>query len=376
MRAFKSAVEGYVNTPPDERKRLPLPKRPTSALLSPLWKVIQRPWKGTFCDEAQLVSKRVGKRNAAIKCLPTDGIACLSGTAAHNKWTAFSGYLDFVQGLPWKSHADFMRTFCGAHADESSPGMTETRLLQRALQQILISRPLDTFAASHLHGLRCMSVCFYLDPFDAGLVDQFTAKYKEENAKAARAGRDHSGQRRQQGKEPSKAMGWAARARAAAMHPLLLWRIPKRERPADKREGRLANERPRVLPRRTTGEDVDQHERAIWLEMLSKDQFLEQNSARIRAALLTYDHCREAYPDEKVGISSVSLKALDIMAEVLRRRDGIDAVRFDGSIPPLKRAAVLRKLETSPPEVPLLITAGSSEYYCHSSKIWLLTQWY
>ncbi|OAG43839.1 hypothetical protein AYO21_02066 [Fonsecaea monophora] len=371
IRTFQSRIEAHVNAVRDGRKRSQLPKRPTSALFSPLHITIQRPIKRTVVDEAQGISKRSGKRHQAVKLLPTTSIVCLSGTAAHNKWTAFSGYTDYVKGIPWKTHADFMRTFCGTNADENYPGIIETRLLQRFLQEFLVARPLDAFAASRLHGLRCWSLRFQLDQFDVNLVAAFTKKYKEESARAAQGGQDYSGQKRKGNhNSKSRAMLYAAKARAAAAHPLLLAEITngnkkmeKMKKPRDASNNDKTNNKTPVLGKRTiTSEDIDQNERALWLELVKRDPFLEQCSARVRAALTTYDWFRQQYPTEKIAICSTSLKLLDIVAEVLRRKYGIDAVRFDGSIPPLKRTFILRKLDTEPPCVPLLITAGSGAY--------------
>jgi SNF2 family DNA or RNA helicase len=364
VQAFKSDIEAYVNATRAGRKKAPLPKRPTSALFSPLWKVIQRPWKRTILDEAQNASKRFGKRHQGILHLPTTAIACLSGTAAHNKWTAFSGYLNFMKAIPWTSHSQFMRTFCGSGANPDTPGFIETRLLQRMLQNTLVARPLDSHAASKLHGLVCWAVRFSLDDYDSELVRTFTSKYKEETAKQASSGYGYSDQGRKRDGDSNAAMGWASKARCAAAHPLLLAEIPMKEKRKDRASASGAQKaKPRLeKPRMKEKEDIGGQERQYWLQLVERDQFLEQHSARIRAALAAYKWCRQQYPDEKIAMCSLSLKFLDILAVVLKRRYGIDAVRFDGTTPALKRKLLLRKVETGSADVPLLMTAGCGEF--------------
>jgi SNF2 family DNA or RNA helicase len=231
------------------------------------------------------------------------------------------------------------------------------------LSPIFIGRPLDNEFAAKLNGLDCTRLCFDLDDFDAKLVDTFVARYKEEIARLARKGQGSHDQRRRSDGASNAAMGWASKARCAAAHPLLLAVLPKPKKQKDA-ESKGDNSRKRISLKAygTCDEDVDDQERPYWLKLIKEDRYLEQHSARIRVAVVAFKWFRHRYPEEKIGICSVSLKLLDILAEVLKRQFEIDAVRFDGLTTPVKRKLTLRKFDESPPAVPMLITAAAGKY--------------
>ncbi|KAK7897408.1 hypothetical protein LTR67_005297 [Exophiala xenobiotica] len=359
---FKEQIEKYANKNWHSDKPPPPPKRPTSALFSPLYEAINQPFKITVLDEAHNASKRMGKRHRAIKLIPTESIAALSGTAAHNRWDAFSGYLDFAKRLPWKSHGDFMKTFCGVNADENSPGFVETRVLQRLLQNLVLARPLGTIAHK-LPGLKQFSVKFELDAFDAGLVQTFTDNYKDEHLKARLAGVDYSGHRvSNRDNKNSVALAWAAKARAAAAHPLLLERVPKKVKKEKTGEdsGVVQNDDVELVERKLVSpEAMDPDARRVFLETIHNDRFLLEHAARYRALLKTYNFIRHVLPDSKIIITSMLLGVLDIADVVLEKYCDVKALRFDGTVPVSRRDRIIKELEEGPAGTTILVTAGA-----------------
>lgn len=88
-------------------------------------------------------------------------------------------------------------------------------------------------------------------------------------------------------------------------------------------------------------------------EMLKTTDVLA--SKRVEAVVKLYEWLREKFPDEKMVIFSMSSRFLDILGSALQQRFNVSCLRFDGTIPPIKREDIRMRFSQAHPKIPMLI---------------------
>lgn len=349
LSALQAKVEEYCNNPSG---KTPQPLRPTSALHSPIWESIDHKWKLVVLDEAHLVNKREKIRHVAIKKgIPAKAYVMMSGTLAHNKWHNMSGYVDFLQGHPFTTHAKFLHTFSSfsTTGDIQTPYISRIRLLQRFLQPFIIAVPASVL---NLDDVVRNRVEFPLTRADEKQVNALTLEYRI----AIKADETDAVEFDRAEQDTANALSFAVMAQLAASHPMILSATKDGQIRA---QGTINRESGEVQI--SVQEDLGGVQRNEWLKKIKERANLVEESGRVTWFIKLFKWLREEYPDEKMVVFSTYLKFLDILAEALRRVYNIDAVRYDGSVLPSKRSNVERAFQLCTPEIPLLITAGAGK---------------
>lgn len=364
LQRAKLKFDQFRKTSATTQNSLP-PKRPTSALFSDIYRMINRPWKRVFLDEAQVVSKRGARRHDAIKSLFAKAIVSLTGTPMHNKWHAISGYIDYLQGHPFTTHESFLHAFAyqeDGRVDDPNP--IQIRTLQRFLQAAMIARPSTVNPMLQLIDVTRIRTFFHPHEADKTTMQYWTTKYRD----ATQKHKDEHGAELDlfegtgRTKTAKACFKYASKALMAALHPLLCINmhlhcngsIAPAEEEQEERAIFLGQDI--VRKEETAGTD----ERQAWLNIVGAHQMLMQDSRRLHAVFHYYDHFRKNSATSKIVIFSVSLKWLDIIAEAFRRRQ-IDVVRFDGTVSAADRTVALQTFRAANTEVPLLVTAGAGK---------------
>lgn len=328
-------------------RRKEYPKRPRTCLHTDMMAELGLEWKIAVLDEAQRVNKRGKTRHESLKlALKAQGVVALTGTLAHNRWHDISGYLAFGTNHPFDTHNKFLHAFSSFQTANKIdvPALPEIRKLQRFLQAFTIIRP-----ASILNLKDCIrsSVQFNLHPPEKSNVSDLTEKYKL----VASIDSDEM-----DAPNSENIMGLAVRAIMASLHPMLAEAVEKGHlKFADLSEGAHKQGYDAV-------ENLAGSERDSWLDQVQKRKGIVKESGRLTAILRLYRWLRSKYPTEKMIIFSSSLRFLDIVAEGLAREYEINALRFDGLVPPHKRVLVERTFRKCDPEIPLLLTISSGKF--------------
>lgn len=329
-----------------------VPQRPTAALYSELWKLLNLPIKRTVIDEAHKVNKRKGARHQAIKALHTKAFTILSGTLAHNMWHNFSGYVDFVSGHPFESHAKFLHAFSTFDYDDSlaRPDAPRMRLLQRFLQAFTIVRPASLLKLEDCERVR---VQFPLSAEEAYEVNKLTMLY----LRAAAANQSKRASKKIDASDSvQEHLVLAIRAQLTSMHPLLVQTRKAQDTFVDIDEDDPDEEYVDHMP-----EDRELESRAEWLQRLEEHDLEElcQGSTRLTWILELFGWLQKKFEGEKIVVFSTMLRFLDILAYALRNFFGIEALRYDGTVKPAHRQAVEKAFAEAPSNIPVLVTAGA-----------------
>lgn len=336
-----------------------MPKRPTTALFSHMWRQLDMPWKRVVLDEAQKINKRNGRRHMAIKDgLFAKAFIMMSGTLPHNRWDDMSGYVDFLQNHPFPTHADFMKTFTTTDYTgfQSSPDAPKLRLLQRFLQAVLIARPVSVLKLKS-----CIQRSVLYDPDDEEVQDvlKLTRKYKEWSSVMAASDGDATARPGIDKADSSAgALGMAIYAQMRSLHPLLISNEDKdrllRGADDDYEDG--------VELSLDSDEVLDGATRAEWLNSIKETADLLTGSSRTQCLVELFKWLRKEHPTRKVVVFSNFLKYLDVLDEVLQRELGIIPIRYDGSVSVTQRPAIEEAFKKCAPDIPMLITGGAGNF--------------
>jgi SNF2 family DNA or RNA helicase len=346
--AFPEAINAFSN---DQEGRIPKPSRPTTALHSEVWEIVDIPFKRVILDEAHRVNKRNKVRHEAIKRLPARAFVMLSGTLPHNKWHNMSGYLDYLKGHAFDTHEKFLHTF-GTRDDygrPDNPSETQLRRLQIFLQAMLVARPQSIL---ELKNCRCLSFKFQLRQSCNRTAEHYFTLYKEHIIRET--WRKDSQGARTDGDEGLGAFLFLFYAQLASVHPMLLeealaGRIELEDDDKDDPDDDI------IAKPKGKGAGVDRDD---WQRRLRERKQLCQESSRVIHFLRLFSWLRKNYPKRKIVVFSRLVVFLDIIAEALQRTFGIDALRFDGTVRPSKRSDVEREFKFTDESVPMLITSG------------------
>lgn len=358
-------------------RNAPKPKRPTCALATQLWSDVGLPFKRGYMDEAHVVNKREGKRHQALQQLHVASWCVMSGTLAHNRWHDLSGYLDFVKGHPYDTHAKFNKQFSvTGYTNMASRelGGPQMALLQRFLQALLIMRPANILTLPP-----CARVAWpvTLDNATAYCISKMTETYK----RACGMEKDFASGARPDLDSVSP-LGAAVRAQLFSLHPRLLPETSDGEDEdfhIDNED--LMNTTAEILNDKFRKEDPKASEkRRRWLADLHEwtDEMLF-DSPHVQHMVDLIQFMVRSYPEEKIVIMSQYLKYLDVIAVALDRRYNISCLRYDGTVSQAHRITVQEKFADKSKGRPLLITvgAGSVGLNLTSGRIVILAeQWW
>jgi len=317
---FKAKLDKWRRIPEEERGAWPTPVRPSSVLLSEVWKVLGVPFKLVLMDEAHRVQKADGMRHCAIRdnCW-TNGYVFLSATIASNQWHGLFGYLDFVGRQPFRSLNAFLHAFADKNAsgDARPPGTEKIALLQRLFQAFTIIRPKNTL---EMPPVKIERVLFELGEDCVNQVKELTLDFFK-CLKRRAIPLDY------EDITSTKPFGKATEALMAALHPLCYEGKGKRARREMEDEA-----------------EVVEDEREAFLKRVRVSESLVEDSGRLSTLVKFLDWIREDGPNEKTIVFSVSMKFLDTVAEALDRK-GMKVFRYDDSIPLERRASIMREFK-------------------------------
>lgn len=228
---------------------------------SNFWSLLNVPIKRLVLDECQVVNKRNGIRHWALKQLLYDAVIILSGTPAYNRWHNFSGFVDFLQGHPFKTHASFLRAFAYMDYDGNydNPDIEKMRLLQRFLQAITIARPADILKLKGCTRSRCN---FKLRDGIAKRVAALCDEYKMHKAirESDKSADDSIG---------AKILSFAVKAQLLSIHPMLYDRLDSEDTEYDDELGDEAMAYGFIDKRANNGEA-----RRLWLQQVRNSEDL------------------------------------------------------------------------------------------------------
>lgn len=280
-----------------------------------------------------------------------------------------SGYIDFGSGHPFTTHNKFLHAFAsiGPYDSIDHPSQDKLVLLQKFLQGFTIARPV-----SILNLPDCVKryAGFLLTEEEAGVVEYLTKRYKtiigmdmSERANAGNGAPDLDG---------SGAVAAGVMAQMAALHPMLAEQVIAHLEELEKKRNATAYGYGYDLDEDDENQDKD---RLTWLKSVKERPNIIEESGRATTLMRLYSWLRETYPDEKMIFFSSSLSFLDIMDEAFRR-SGVQALRYDGTVPDRKRVATEGIFQTCDSSRPLLITitAGKSNAISCWHKLILLSR--
>lgn len=333
-----------------DNKLLLKPRKPTCGVASSAHALWGKFTVG-FMDEAQNINKRSGRRHKSALKLPVKAWIMMSGSLAHNKWFDLSGYFDFIKGHPYTTHEEFLRQFSrGSYtgSSERQPTGAQLKLLQRVLQSFLIMPPADTLQLPPCHRL-----VFPLDLPDeqamnvAELTQNFLQASKVEDKNATVGPQDEL-----------SSLGSAVRAQLCSLHRLLVPQIEDGDWNPDADD--MCNITAETLNQQYAEEETSAaKKRIVWLEKLDACTDEELFDSIHLCTVVSLIHGIIAKSSQRIVVFSQYLRYLDLVALALRRKPGIDALRFDGTVPQSKRGEVQKQFAADGNTRPLLITAGA-----------------
>ena len=351
------------------------PKRPTAALFTDFWSMINRPWTRVFLDEVHKVKNHKSKQHEAVLKIPAYAKVCMSGTLAHNKWYDLGAYLRFLNGHPFYDFEVFLHVFA-SNRDEgftNTPDVRNLNLLQKFLQACIIARPQQILKDSgKLEAVVARRITYELSNEEEARVRKRFTMYKEQmEAAMNEGGGENDGLVSGSSTKIKAAFLHAILAQLETTHPLLVLRATRNGLLRRMKEARRVNiplEQQQMLEEmnQAIGEELSSKEdREEFLKVIKERATLLTESANLRAFTTLYSYVRRQYPDEKMLVFSQSLGALDIAAEGLRRVHNETALRFDGSVPVNQRSRIQAEFEAAPPRTPLFLTAGAGRFHIH-----------
>jgi SNF2 family DNA or RNA helicase len=334
-----------------------VPRRPTSALQTNLWRILKLPIKRLILDESQRIKNYQGRKHLAALNLSYSACIMLSGTFLDNKWTDVYGLLPFLRGHPFQTFKSFQKAFAtyDYEGNFTDPEEHRIRLLQKLLLAIVIARPASLL---NLSGCQKRRVGFILrdrDSIEVALCVEMYIKAQKEASATEKKRLVLSNV--DPGEEDGHPLVHAIIAQQYSLHPALVVK-GHTDTDYDLDHDDFQDSPDDIISHANAKQEEGGDIRVQWLQSLQTVD-LVTGSARVQQFCHLYQWVRNKYPEEKILVFSCYLKYLDIIAAALRQEFEIEALRYDGTVKSKKRETVKDAFRAANAEIPLLVTAGT-----------------